>query len=56
VSTALVLAIGIGIFEALALSLASGPFLRLMGIQSVSSVQRVLIVFYVLRNFVRNLC
>lgn len=38
VSTALVLAIGIGIFEALALSLLSGPFLRLMGIQSVSLV------------------
>ncbi|ANM68077.1 MATE efflux family protein [Arabidopsis thaliana] len=38
VSTALVLAIGIGIFEALALSLASGPFLRLMGIQSMSEM------------------
>ncbi|XP_023635535.1 protein DETOXIFICATION 45, chloroplastic isoform X1 [Capsella rubella] len=38
VSTALVLAIGIGIFEALALSFASGPFLRLMGVQSVSEM------------------
>ncbi|KAF8097636.1 hypothetical protein N665_0284s0005 [Sinapis alba] len=38
VSTALVLAIGIGIFEALALSLASGPFLRLMGVQSTSEM------------------
>ncbi|CAH8273718.1 unnamed protein product [Arabidopsis lyrata] len=38
VSTALVLAIGIGIFEALALSLASGPFLRLMGVQSMSEM------------------
>jgi putative MATE family efflux protein len=38
VSTALVLAIGLGIFEALALSLASGPFLRLMGIQSMSEM------------------
>lgn len=49
VSTALVLAIGIGIFEALALSLASGPFLRLMGVQSVSLFQIQLIFFYVLR-------
>ncbi|XP_010431771.1 PREDICTED: protein DETOXIFICATION 45, chloroplastic isoform X2 [Camelina sativa] len=38
VSTALVLAIGIGIFEALALSFASGPFLRLMGVQSMSEM------------------
>lgn len=38
VSTALVLAIGIGIFEALALSLLSGPFLRLMGVQSTSEM------------------
>ncbi|XP_010446341.1 PREDICTED: protein DETOXIFICATION 45, chloroplastic [Camelina sativa] len=38
VSTALVLAIGIGIFEALALSFASGPLLRLMGVQSMSEM------------------
>lgn len=36
VSTALLLAVGIGIFEALALSLGSGPFLNLMGVTSVS--------------------
>lgn len=35
VSTALLLAVGIGIFEALALSLGSGLFLNLMGITSV---------------------
>ncbi|XP_019059414.1 PREDICTED: protein DETOXIFICATION 45, chloroplastic-like [Tarenaya hassleriana] len=38
VSTALLLAVGIGMFEALALSLASGPFLRLMGVQSTSEM------------------
>ncbi|CAH2075795.1 unnamed protein product, partial [Thlaspi arvense] len=38
VSTALVLAIGIGIFESLALSLASGPFLRLMGVHPMSEM------------------
>lgn len=47
VSTALVLAIGIGIFEALALSLLSGPFLRLMGVQSVSLVP--ILRYYALR-------
>lgn len=36
VSTALLLAILIGIFEALALSLGSGLFLKLMGVPSVS--------------------
>ena len=37
VSTALVLAIGIGIFEALALSFGSGFLLNLMGISHVCS-------------------
>jgi hypothetical protein len=36
VSTALILAIGIGIFEAVALSLGCGSFLNLMGITVVS--------------------
>ena len=36
VSTALLLAIGIGIFEAVALSLGCGSFLNLMGIPVVS--------------------
>lgn len=36
VSTALLLAVGIGLFEAIALSLGSGVFLNLMGISSVS--------------------
>jgi hypothetical protein len=36
VSTALLLAIGIGIFEAVALSLGCGSFLNLMGITVVS--------------------
>ena len=35
VSTALLLAVGIGIFEAVALSLGSGLFLNMMGISSV---------------------
>lgn len=35
VSTALLLAVGIGIFEAVALSLGSGPLLSLMGISPV---------------------
>ncbi|XP_044509699.1 protein DETOXIFICATION 45, chloroplastic-like isoform X2 [Mangifera indica] len=38
VSTALLLAVGIGIFEALALSLGSGPFLNLMGVTSASEM------------------
>ncbi|CAN8276819.1 unnamed protein product [Cochlearia groenlandica] len=38
VSTALVLAVGIGISEALALCFASGPFLRLMGVQPMSEM------------------
>lgn len=38
VSTALLLAVGIGIFEAVALSLGCGPFLNLMGIKLVSFV------------------
>ncbi|WZZ10300.1 hypothetical protein YC2023_096221 [Brassica napus] len=49
VSTALVLAIGIGIFEALALSLLSGPFLRLMGVQSTSEMFNPARQFLVLR-------
>ncbi|KAJ4829736.1 hypothetical protein Tsubulata_020748 [Turnera subulata] len=40
VSTALLLAVGIGIFEAVALFLGSGPFLNLMGI-TVDSPMRV---------------
>ncbi|XP_073150208.1 protein DETOXIFICATION 45, chloroplastic-like [Henckelia pumila] len=39
VSTALLLAVGIGIFEAVALSLGSGPLLSLMGISPVSSMR-----------------
>ncbi|KAL8060098.1 hypothetical protein ABFX02_02G001800 [Erythranthe guttata] len=39
VSTALLLAIGIGIFEAAALSLGSGPLLTLMGISPASSMR-----------------
>ncbi|KAF8405524.1 hypothetical protein HHK36_010431 [Tetracentron sinense] len=39
VSTALLLAIGIGIFEALALYFGSGPFLNMMGISSASSMR-----------------
>ncbi|CAK9145954.1 unnamed protein product [Ilex paraguariensis] len=38
VSTALTLAVGIGIFEAVALSLGSGLFLNLMGISSADSM------------------
>ncbi|GLT27920.1 hypothetical protein SLA2020_028860 [Shorea laevis] len=38
VSTALLLAVFIGIFEALALSLGSGPFLNLMGVPSTSEM------------------
>lgn len=38
VSTALVLAVGIGVFEAAALYLGSGLFLNTMGISSVSSI------------------
>lgn len=38
VSTALVLAVGIGIFEALALSLGSGLFLNVMGVSSVGRI------------------
>lgn len=38
VSTALLLAVGIGIFEGLALYFGSGVFLNLMGISSVSSL------------------
>lgn len=38
VSTALVLAVGIGIFEALALSLGSGLFLNVMGISLVGYI------------------
>ncbi|KAJ0076605.1 hypothetical protein Patl1_35704 [Pistacia atlantica] len=38
VSTALLLAVGIGIFEALALFLGSGPFLNLMGVPSASEM------------------
>ncbi|KAM7260043.1 hypothetical protein ACFE04_015784 [Oxalis oulophora] len=38
VSTALLLAIGIGIFESVALSLGSGPFLNLMGIPMTSEM------------------
>ncbi|CAK9153910.1 unnamed protein product [Ilex paraguariensis] len=38
VSTALTLAVGIGIFEAVALSLGSGLFLNLMGISSANSM------------------
>ncbi|XP_073033568.1 protein DETOXIFICATION 45, chloroplastic isoform X3 [Primulina eburnea] len=39
VSTALLLAVGIGFFEAVALSLGSGPLLSLMGIAPVSSMR-----------------
>ncbi|XP_075473720.1 protein DETOXIFICATION 45, chloroplastic-like isoform X3 [Primulina tabacum] len=39
VSTALLLAVGIGVFEAVALSLGSGPLLSLMGIAPVSSMR-----------------
>ncbi|XP_031280127.1 protein DETOXIFICATION 45, chloroplastic isoform X3 [Pistacia vera] len=38
VSTALLLAVGIGIFEALALFLGSGPFLNLMGVPLASEM------------------
>jgi hypothetical protein len=38
VSTALLLALGIGMFEAVALSLGSGLFLNMMGISSVGSL------------------
>ncbi|XVE48746.1 hypothetical protein DITRI_Ditri01bG0026800 [Diplodiscus trichospermus] len=38
VSTALLLAVLIGIFETLALSLGSGPFLKLMGVPSTSDM------------------
>ncbi|XP_044488025.1 protein DETOXIFICATION 45, chloroplastic-like isoform X1 [Mangifera indica] len=38
VSTALLLAVGIGIFEALALFLGSGPFLNLIGVPSASEM------------------
>ncbi|XP_021903716.1 protein DETOXIFICATION 45, chloroplastic [Carica papaya] len=38
VSTALLLAVGIGLFEALALSLGSGLFLRLMGLSQASEM------------------
>lgn len=49
VSTALLLAVGIGIFEATALSLASGPFLNLMGIPSASVMHGPAQKFLVLR-------
>lgn len=46
VSTALLLAVGIGIFEAATLSLASGPFLNLMGVPSVSFISLVSCMAY----------
>ncbi|KAJ4715868.1 Protein DETOXIFICATION [Melia azedarach] len=49
VSTALLLAVGIGIFEAAALSLASGPFLNLMGVPSASEMHAPSRRFLVLR-------
>ncbi|KAH9694406.1 protein DETOXIFICATION 45 [Citrus sinensis] len=49
VSTALLLAVGIGIFEAAALSLASGPFLNLMGVPSASAMHGPAKKFLMLR-------
>ncbi|XP_051134310.1 protein DETOXIFICATION 45, chloroplastic [Andrographis paniculata] len=49
VSSALLLAVGIGIFEALALSLGSGPLLGLMGISPVSSMHAPAQRFLILR-------
>ncbi|WCJ39997.1 MATE efflux family protein [Euphorbia peplus] len=49
VSTALVLAVGIGIFEAVALSLGSGPFLNLMGVTLDSPMRIPAERFLVLR-------
>ncbi|PSS31549.1 Protein DETOXIFICATION 45 like [Actinidia chinensis var. chinensis] len=49
VSTALLLAVGIGIFEALALSLGSGLFLNLMGISPDSSMRSPAQKFLLLR-------
>ncbi|XP_050233773.1 protein DETOXIFICATION 45, chloroplastic [Mercurialis annua] len=49
VSTALVLAIGIGIFEAVALSLGCGPFLNLMGIPLHSPMRILAEQFLLLR-------
>ncbi|KAL3843323.1 hypothetical protein ACJIZ3_000726 [Penstemon smallii] len=49
VSTALVLAVGIGIFEAVTLSLGSGPLLTLMGISPASSMRAPAQQFLVLR-------
>nr|QBM79469.1 MATE39 [Rehmannia glutinosa] len=49
VSTALLLAVGIGIFEAMALSLGSGPLLSLMGISPVSSMRAPAQQFLLLR-------
>ncbi|KAM7479501.1 hypothetical protein LguiA_027714 [Lonicera macranthoides] len=49
VSTALLLAVGIGIFEALALSLGSGLFLNLMGVSSASSMHALARKFLSLR-------
>lgn len=41
VSTALLLALGIGLFEAVALYLGSGLFLNVMGISSVSRISNM---------------
>ncbi|KAK4491479.1 hypothetical protein RD792_002229 [Penstemon davidsonii] len=49
VSTALVLAVGIGIFESVTLSLGSGPLLTLMGISPASSMRAPAQQFLVLR-------
>ncbi|KAI3446335.1 hypothetical protein Pfo_003000 [Paulownia fortunei] len=49
VSTALFLAVGIGIFEAMALSLGSGPLLSLMGISQASSMRAPAQQFLILR-------
>ncbi|KAL6522495.1 Protein DETOXIFICATION 45, chloroplastic [Orobanche minor] len=49
VSTALALAVGIGLFEAMALCLGSGPLLSLMGISPVSSMRAPAQHFLMLR-------
>lgn len=59
VSTALVLAVGIGIFEATALILGAGPLLSLMGISPVWNLNAVNIIVpigYLLSLFIRFLC
>ncbi|KAL5788978.1 hypothetical protein ACOSP7_005927 [Xanthoceras sorbifolium] len=49
VSTALLLSVGFGIFEAVALSLGAGPFLNLMGVSSASDMYGPARRFLVLR-------